>query len=177
MTSTVKTVEILTTMEEDPHVNFFPWEMDIHDTAAGMATSLHPLGLLSAILTDEQWALYPGNTVTDANGQVQVLARFDPKAYVQEHVQMTNVELYVAKSSNDRLQLWIDSSETLKRAVIKSLGENRSTSRPRKESPFPTPVCLGHHRQGSRTLWQNAKRHEKELKGTHDHYAANCGWT
>ena len=110
-------------MEEDPHVNFFPWEMDIHDTAAGMATSLHPLGLLSAILTDEQWALYPGNTVTDANGQVQVLARFDPKAYVQEHVQMTNVELYVAKSSNDRLQLWIDSSETLKRAVIKSLGK------------------------------------------------------
>ena len=69
MTASVKTVEILTTLEEDPHVNFFPWEMDIHDTAASLAKSLHPNGLLSAVLTDEQWATYPGNTVTDANGQ------------------------------------------------------------------------------------------------------------
>ena len=56
MTASVKTVEILTTLEEDPHVNFFPWEMDVHDTAASMAKSLHPNGLLSAVLTDEQWA-------------------------------------------------------------------------------------------------------------------------
>jgi hypothetical protein len=36
---------------------------------------------------------------------------------------MTNVELYVAKASNDRLHLWMESSEVLKRAVIKSLGK------------------------------------------------------
>jgi hypothetical protein len=36
---------------------------------------------------------------------------------------MTSVELYVAKANNDRLQLWIDSTEALKRAVIKSLGK------------------------------------------------------
>jgi hypothetical protein len=35
---------------------------------------------------------------------------------------MTNSQLYVAKATNDRLQIWIDSGETLKRAVIKSLG-------------------------------------------------------
>ncbi len=35
---------------------------------------------------------------------------------------MTSVELYVAKSNNDKLQLWIDTGEALKRAVIKSLG-------------------------------------------------------
>ena len=87
-------------MDEDPHVNFFPWEMDIHDTAAGMATSLHPLGLLSAVLTDEQWATYPGNTFTDANGQDQVRARFAPPALIQENDQMTNVELYVARVAN-----------------------------------------------------------------------------
>ncbi len=36
---------------------------------------------------------------------------------------MTSVELYVAKANNDKLQLWIDSTEALKRAVIKSLGK------------------------------------------------------
>lgn len=35
---------------------------------------------------------------------------------------MNTVELYVARANNDRLQLWIDCVETLKRAVIKSLG-------------------------------------------------------
>ena len=123
MTASVKVVEILTTLDENPHVNFFPWEMDIHDTAASMAKSLHPNGLLSAVLTDEQWARYPGNTVPDANGQNQVLSRFSPPVYIEVHDHMTNVELYVAKASNDRLQVWIDSSEVLKRAVIKSLGK------------------------------------------------------
>ena len=122
MTSTVKAVEILATLEKDPHVTYFPWEMDIHDIAAGMAKSLHENGLLSAILTDDQWAAYPGNTVMDPNRQAQIAARFTPPVYVDIHDEMTNVELYVAKAANDRLQLWLDSLEVLKRAVVKSLG-------------------------------------------------------
>ncbi len=35
---------------------------------------------------------------------------------------MSSVTLYIAKESNDRLQLWMDSADVLKRAVIKSLG-------------------------------------------------------
>jgi hypothetical protein len=35
---------------------------------------------------------------------------------------MNNIDLYVAKASNDKLQLWIDSREALKRAILKSLG-------------------------------------------------------
>ena len=50
MTKTVKDVEILTTMEEDPHVSFFPWEMEVQDIVSGMAK------LLSEIMTDSQWA-------------------------------------------------------------------------------------------------------------------------
>ena len=65
-------VEILTTLDQDPNVNFFPWEMDVQDVAAGMAKSLHDQGLLSAILTDEQWAAHPGNSVVDQNGTVQI---------------------------------------------------------------------------------------------------------
>ena len=76
MTTTVKTVEILTTLEEDPHVSFFPWEMEVQDIASSMAKSIHPNGLLSDILTDAQWAAYTGNSTVDANGQQQIAARF-----------------------------------------------------------------------------------------------------
>ena len=81
--STAKNVEILTTLEEDPHVTFFPWEIDVQDIAAGMAKSIHPLGLLSEVLTDEQWAAYPGNAVPDQNGQIQIAVRHTPPAYVE----------------------------------------------------------------------------------------------
>ena len=116
-------MEILTTMDEDPHVVFFPWEMEVQDIAAGMAKSIHPNGLLSTVLTDEQWAAYPGNTTVDQNGQPQVVARYQPPAYVDIDDTMSNTALYVAKASNDRLQTWIDATETLKRALIKSLGK------------------------------------------------------
>ena len=81
MTTTIKNVEILTTLDEDPHVVFFPWEMEVQDIAAGMAKSIHPNGLLSAVLTDEQWAAYPGNTTVDQNGQPQVVARYQLRGH------------------------------------------------------------------------------------------------
>jgi hypothetical protein len=122
MTAAVKNVEILTTLEEDPHVTFFPWEIDVQDTAAGLAKSIHPLGLLSAVLTDEQWAAYPGNAVPDQAGQIQLSPRYLPSAYMDINDRMSSVELYVAKATNEELQLWIDSVECLKRALLKSLG-------------------------------------------------------
>ncbi len=39
MTTPVKNVEILTTLDEEPHVKFFPWQPVVHDTASGMAKS------------------------------------------------------------------------------------------------------------------------------------------
>ncbi len=108
MTTTTKNVEILATLDEDPHVSFFLWEMEVQDIAASMAKSLHPQRLLSDILTDVQWAAYPGNSTLDANGQTQIAARFQLPVYVDIVNTMTNVELYVAKAGNDRLQLWID---------------------------------------------------------------------
>jgi hypothetical protein len=118
----IKNVEILTTLDENPQVSYFPWRLDVHDTAAGMAKSIHPNGLLSSILTDAEWAAYPGNATLDGNGQIQVADRYQVPAYIEINNNMTNVELYVAKASNDRRQGWIDAEETLKRAVKQSLG-------------------------------------------------------
>jgi hypothetical protein len=118
----IKNVEILTSLDENPQVSFFPWRLDVHDTAAGLAKSIHPNGLLSSILTDAEWAAYPGNTTVDGNGQIQDAARYQVPTYIKINNTMTNVELYVAKASNDRRQGWIDAEETLKLAVKQSLG-------------------------------------------------------
>ncbi len=123
MTISTKNVEILTILAEAPHVSFFPWQLDVYDVASGMAKSIHPNGLLSAILTDEEWASYPGNTTTDNQGNAQIALRYQVPVYVDINNTMSSVELYVAKASNDRLQVWIDAEESLKRAVIQSLGK------------------------------------------------------
>jgi hypothetical protein len=75
------------------------------------------------ILTDEQWAAHPGNSVVDQQGNIQVALRYQLPGQVDINNNMSSVELYVAKASNDKRQLWIDTEEALKRAVIKSLGQ------------------------------------------------------
>jgi hypothetical protein len=85
---------------------------------------LHPLGLLSSILTARQWKDYPGNATTDAQGQAQIAPRYTPPAYKELDPNMSSVQLYVAKDRNDKLRIWMDASDVLKRAVIKSLGES-----------------------------------------------------
>ncbi len=57
-----------------------------------MATAIHPLGLLSLVLTDAQWAAYPGNT-TIANGAPQISPRYQPLAHVEFLAAMTSQEL------------------------------------------------------------------------------------
>jgi hypothetical protein len=119
ISSALKSIEILTNLEEDPHVAFFSWELDVHDVATGMAKSIHNHGLLSHVLTDEQWAAHPGNAVPDQSGNIVIAPRYTPPVYVEIHDGMTNIAMYVANASNTKLQLWVDSLEALKRAVLK----------------------------------------------------------
>jgi hypothetical protein len=123
-TPKVDPVEILTQLSDDPHVNFYPWELDVQDASTTLARTLHRLGLLSSILTARQWEEYPGNATTDTQGKVQIDPRYTPPVYTEQKPNMSFVQLYVAKDKNDRLQLWMDASDVLKRAVIKSLGES-----------------------------------------------------
>jgi hypothetical protein len=98
--------------------------MDRQDATTIFARSLHPLGLLSSILTARQWEDNPGNATMDAQGQVQIAPRYTPPACTELDPNMSSVQLYIAKEKNDKLQLWIDASDVLKRVVIKSLGES-----------------------------------------------------
>ncbi len=45
---------------------------------------------------------------------------YTPPAYKELDPQMNSVQLYIVKESNDRLQLWMDASDVLKRAVMSS---------------------------------------------------------
>jgi hypothetical protein len=87
-----------------------------------MATATHPLGLLSLVLTDAQCAAYPGNT-TIVQGAPQIAPRYQPLAHVELLATMTSQEILVAKEINETRRTWTDLSTTLKRVIIKILGE------------------------------------------------------
>ena len=123
MTSSKKpTIAILTTLEEEPHVNFFPWELDVRNAAASTCKAISPLRLLSLVLTDPQWDAYPANQIVNQAGLAVIAPRYVPPAYVEVNDTMNSVQLYVAKSSNDKLMDWVNGEEALKTAIEISLG-------------------------------------------------------
>ena len=122
MSTKKTTTEILTTLDEEPRVNFFPWELDVRNSAAASCKTLCRTGLLSSVLTTEQWADYPTNITTDAQGNVTITPRYVPQPYIQLNDQMSNVALMVARTSNEQTLEWITGEETLKAAIVKSLG-------------------------------------------------------
>jgi hypothetical protein len=115
-------VEILTTLDEEPKLNFFPWEVAVRNAAATICKTISPRGLLSLVLTDPQWNVYPANLSVDAQGQQVIAPRYNPPVYVEINNTMTSVEVIVTKSSNDQLLEWITGEEALKTAIVKSLG-------------------------------------------------------
>ena len=123
MTSSKKaTAEILSSLDEDPKVNFFPWQLDVRNTAASMCKHITPRGLLTVLLDDEQWAAYPANITTDPQGQEVIAPRYTPPVHVEVNDTMTSVVLYVSKTTNDQLMEWRTGEEALKTAIIKSMG-------------------------------------------------------
>ncbi len=72
-------IEIDNTLDDLPHETFGAWKRKVQDIASGMATAIHLLGLLFLVLTDPQWASYPGNTAI-VNGAPQTAPRYQPLA-------------------------------------------------------------------------------------------------
>jgi hypothetical protein len=82
-------VEILTSLEDEPHVSFYPWELDVRNTEASLCKAITPRGLLSLVLTDLQWDAYAANISVDPNGQTVIAARYTTPAYVEVNDTMT----------------------------------------------------------------------------------------
>ena len=115
-------VKILSTLDEDPRVNYFPWELEVRNSAASLCKNQHPRGLLSSLLTVAQWNDYAANSSVDAQGTIVIAPRYTPPAFIEINDTMTSAALYVAKASNDQLLDWITNEEALKTAIVKSLG-------------------------------------------------------
>ncbi len=115
-------VEILTTLNEEPKLNFFSWEVAVRNAAAAICKPITPRGLLSPVLTDPQLNAYPANISVDAQGQQVIAPRYNPPAYVEINNNMNGVKVIVIKSTNDQLLEWITGEEALKTAIVKSLG-------------------------------------------------------
>jgi hypothetical protein len=126
MSNSKPAVTILTTLEEDSKMIFFPWELAVIYAAASKCKGLTPRGLLSTLLTDKQWNEYPANLSVDSDGQQVIAPRYVPPIYIEPVATTTSVGLYVARSStstsNEQLLEWTTAEEALKTVIQESLG-------------------------------------------------------
>ncbi len=114
--------EIGISLEHDPELMYWTWKVHAEDAAANLATIVQPTGLLSEMLTDEEWAAYPANRTSSPNGTVTVVRR--PVAPAHEVIAggMTSEQISVAKYNNERHKIWHDAVAVLKSTIVRSLG-------------------------------------------------------
>ncbi len=94
----------------------------MEDAASSVATLVEPTGLLTLILTDTAWAVYPPNRSTFPNGTITVAARPALPVHVPITAGMTNAQISVAKYANDRHTMWHKAKDTFKAVLIRILG-------------------------------------------------------
>ena len=109
-------------LEHDPELMYWTWKVHTEDAAANLATIVETTGLLSEMLTDEEWDAYPANRSASPGGTVTVAAR--PAAPAHEVIVggMTNAQISVAKYNNDRHKIWHEAVTVLKSNIVRSLG-------------------------------------------------------
>jgi hypothetical protein len=114
--------EIGVSLEYDPELMYFTWKVNIQNRAANMATIVDRSGLLSLILTDEEWANYSANCTVEADGSITIAPRPQAPVHIPITNGMTNANISVAKYSNDRHATWHEAQESVKAMLIRSLG-------------------------------------------------------
>ncbi len=85
--------DIAFNLEEDPELSYFAWKGQVEDAASSVATLVEPTGLLTLILKDPAWALYPPNRSVSPGGTLTVAARTraaGSRPYHGGHEQCTN---------------------------------------------------------------------------------------
>jgi hypothetical protein len=101
-------------LECDPELNYLPWKVSVENVAASKATIIAQTGLLTDILSDNQWDNLPLNRSTSPGG---TLATHSPIT-----MGMTNAAISVAKYENERHLTWHTAQTAFKSSLIHSLG-------------------------------------------------------
>jgi hypothetical protein len=72
-------------LENDPELLYWSWKVHAENVAANMATIVQPTGLLSEILTDQEWDDYAANRSYSPEGNTLTIAP-RPKAPSHEPI-------------------------------------------------------------------------------------------
>ncbi len=115
-------VEILISLDEEPKVNFFPWQIEVCNIAASLCKTISPRGLLSLVLMDTQWNEYPVNTTIDSQGNAVITPRTTPPVFLALNDQISNVAIMVTRTTNEQAFELSTGEEALKAAIEKNLG-------------------------------------------------------
>jgi hypothetical protein len=62
-------------LEHDPELLYWSWKINTENTAANMATIVHPTGLLNDVLSDQEWTDYPANRTTSPGATLTIAPR------------------------------------------------------------------------------------------------------
>ena len=116
------TAAITESLEFEPELNYLTWKVGVETFAASKATLISPSGLLTDILTDEEWNATSLNRATSPGGTLTIAPRPVPPVHSPISIGMTNAAISVAKYDNERHQIWHDSRVAFKLALIRSLG-------------------------------------------------------
>jgi hypothetical protein len=120
--TTTDTCDIPLNLEEDPELNYFSWKVHAEDAASSAATLVEPTGLLTTILKNPAWDIYPPNRSVSPGGTLTIAARPAIPVHMPITAGMTNAQISVAKYANDRHIVWHKAKEIFKAALIRSLG-------------------------------------------------------
>ncbi len=99
-----KSIDI--SLECDPELNYLPWKVSVENFAASKATIITQTGLLTDILSNEQWDALPLNRSSSPNGTLTIAARPVIPAHIPITMGMTNAAISVAKYENERHLTW-----------------------------------------------------------------------
>jgi hypothetical protein len=114
-----KTIDI--SLECDPELNYLPWRVSVENFVASKATVIAPTGLLTDILSDQQWDNLPLNRSASPGGTMTIAPRPALPTHIPITMGMTNATISVAKYENERHMMWHTAQAGFKSSLIRSL--------------------------------------------------------
>ena len=109
-------------LEHEPELLFFTWKVQVQNLAANKATIVETSGLLTLVLSDEEWANHEVNRSLAPDGTLVIAPRPIEPNHIPIINGMTNAQIAVAKYNNDRHVVWHEAKAALKTEIIRSLG-------------------------------------------------------
>ena len=96
--------DISDNLEHEAELRILEWRLEVQAIAASLATIV--TGLLTHVLTDQEWTDHLANRSTSPGGTVTVANHPNSPRHVPIVAGMTTTAIAVAKYANERHQLW-----------------------------------------------------------------------